>query len=823
MNTGFKTSIKKKVFAIFLISLVALISSYFINQFAFSEIQSSVDDLSHTTKKLITINNVLLEVNQSEKSFRNLLTTDRSIDEFVRQSQQLKRSSDSLRSLCAANKYQVSLINAVDSLLGIRQKFLLNYIDFRRKLNNSNPLMDRARILDSLFSIESAPIDSLVYSNVRNQSVTQIDTVLLAEQEEKKGLWKKIFGSKRKSVPKTNKVIRMDENNKVDTIIQVRRNSVTQETQRILNEIYKEQIQRRETFKNRENRLNGFESSFHNQITNLLSEIERDITRQTGLIHDKAENSIGVSKNRTFAILSLFLLVLLIIVFLMLGDITRSNKYRQLLEEARKDAEWQSLSWQRFLSNMSHEIRTPLQSIIGYSEQMKKQDRADPGYVTIIHDSSEHLLQIINEILDYNRISSGKFVFERVRFNMRQLLSEVLAILRLPTEQKGIDLISNEHALPEDGFLEGDPFRLRQILLNLIGNAIKFTAEGKIALQVTTTSSDTLTETFTFKVSDTGPGIPVDMQEVIFNRFEKVALSSEQQYQGSGLGLSIVKALIEGQGGHISLLSEPGKGACFTFSITYTKAGASVARKTPVPAPLRSANGPVWLVDDDRLILQLCGRILEKHHIPYECFHTVASFLDSAADQHPSLFLVDIRMPHKNGFQLYDEIRNSFPAGIPVIAVTAQALAEERYEILRHGFNDILLKPFREEELLSLIHKWTGHSFPATLAPINDINANGGRPVKQVDPDIEILQCYREETAQDIAHLQSAVDGENGEAVAMMLHRLAGRTAQIGEKELGQNIRKMELLVRNTQTVDHDGIDKLIKALRAFLSTIPSS
>ncbi len=817
MRAGFNTSIKGKIFAIVLVSLAALVSAYFVNKFAFGAIRNSVEDLSHANKKLIAVNNIFFEINESEQLFRNLISMEGNVSKFTSQSRELHALTDSLKRLCIANAYQVALIDSISNLLGKRQKVLLNYVDFRRQLNNTNPLLTHAKALDSLFAIENLAVDSIVYANEQHKSITHSDTVLLQEEQRTRGLLRRLFRPRKQDSIKVNTVVLTEKNSKVDTVVQVRRSTIIEEAQRIIEEISLEQVNRRKTFRTRETMLNNFENTFHSQITHLLAEIEKDITHQTRLTHFEAEKSISGSISRILIILGCFIFFSLVFVLLLLSDITKSNRYRQLLEQARTDAEHQSLYWQGFLSNMSHEIRTPLQAIIGYSEQMIKQKHADANYMEIIHDSSEHLLQVINEILDYNRISSGKFSFEQLRFNMQEVISEVINLMQLPAKKKGLLLLSNEQELPGDFFLEGDPFRLKQILLNLIGNAIKFTDKGKVELRVTFLPAEEHKETFTFQVSDTGPGIPAGKQEMIFNRFETANLAPDRQYHGSGLGLSIVKALIEGQGGHISLVSEPGKGACFTFDLTYIKAGAARPHQRPETVALPAPDALVWQIDDDQLILQLCNKILEQHQVAHACFGTAGALLAEPVIKNPSIFLVDIRMFEMNGFQLYDELRNRVPKNIPVIAVTAQALPEERYEILAYGFNDILLKPFREEQLLSMISKWTNRGVANRKA-----STSTARPRQEEGTawNKEILQTFVAETEQDIRRLET--EDTDPEVSAMMLHRLAGRIAQVGYKELGRKLRQLEQAVRSNGYIEQEEVAAVIEEIRVVLRAVTS-
>jgi len=802
MNPGFRTSIKGKIIIIFLISSLALTGSYFVNKYTFGQIRSAVKDLSYTNEKLVLVNNLFSGINESENAFRNMLTYGSAFDTFVAQSAKLRVCCDSLKALCTGNFYQVSLIDSIGKLLQVRQKLLINYVDFRRALRSSNRVLEQASLLDSLIAIGSAQTDSLVLSQEQNRIVTKIDSVEI-EQPEKKGFWKKIFGSKKKDPPKVRQIVQEEISTKVDTIVQTRKDDLAEEAQRIISAIGSEQSIRRKKLFKRESALTAFENSFHNQISNLLSEIEKDITHQTRLTQQQAEQGIGGSMNRVYVIISCFFLFALIIMLLLLTDVAKSNKYRLLLEQAKEDAELQSLARQRFLSNMSHEIRTPLQSVIGYAEQLSRQERPDQSHIDAIRNASGHLLQVINEILDYSKIHSGHFSFERNTFRLDQVLEEVCSMIRYMAEQKGLSLRWDQAAL-RDEYLCGDAFRLRQILLNLLGNAVKFTEQGYIAFTAAAIPYDTRTR-YTFTITDTGIGIPYDMQERIFDQFEQANLPMEHRYKGTGLGLGIVRALVEGQGGSISVSSVPGEGATFTFSLEYDRTGAPSGSLPPAGPGTAAYGGEVWLVDDDGLILQLCTAILTRHHIPHQYYASAEALLRvlQEAPGPPATVLLDIRMPGKNGFQLYDEVRGRYGNHTRIIALTAQALPEETEAILRHGFDDILLKPFREEELIARCMK-KEHSMAAPAT-------------KEEDGDPAIWQLYLRETAADLERLQAAVDGHDAEEAAMQLHRLAGRTAQIGFKELGARLRRQEIEVRSSGLAGGDMLGEVMLQVRRLL------
>src|SRR5690606_24504477 len=247
------------------------------------------------------------------------------------------------------------------------------------------------------------------------------------------------------------------------------------------------------------------------------------------------------------AIILAFFLITTIMLYLILGDIRRNNAYRLALEAAKEEAEYHAAAKQRFLANMSHELRTPLQSIIGYSEQLKQEHPVEDTKIDAIYQSSEHLLQIVNEILDYSRITSGKIVLNEKPFSVEDLANSVVAVMKTQAHAKGLTLDFNTRILGSGDVL-GDAFRIKQILFNLLGNAIKFTDQGKVTLNVSTVVYANKTE-LNIVIKDTGKGIPAEDLERIFNDFEQSENANSGVYFGSGLGLSIVKAICESMNG----------------------------------------------------------------------------------------------------------------------------------------------------------------------------------------------------------------------------------------------------------------------------------
>jgi CheY-like chemotaxis protein/two-component sensor histidine kinase len=426
-------------------------------------------------------------------------------------------------------------------------------------------------------------------------------------------------------------------------------------------------------------------------------------------------------------------------------------------------------------------------------------EQPDKNDVDAIHGAANHLMQIVNEVLDYSRITSGNFTFEEAPFSPRKLVSEVIQNMLPQAAKKSIKLRLNDEITGEYQCI-GDAFRLRQILYNLLGNAIKFTDEGEVVLTVTNEIQPENT-VITFAVKDTGIGIPQDKLKVIFNQFEQADVEVAKRFGGSGLGLSIVKSLVDQQNGKMEVESEPGKGSCFSVSIPYKTGRIEIAEKNALKTDVEPFNGVVWLVDDDPFIVRLCSRILTKNQIEHRVFHSAEELLAASWDERIEYVLMDIRMRGMNGDQLCRILREEHGNRYRFVAVTAQALPEERERILNCGFDDILPKPFTEEKLLEYFS--TG---PAVEQAENvRVSYNGNELFQSMfamtmgDSEMarEIMEAFVSESRKDVALLAVMSDAEKWEEAALIAHRLAGRVGQAGAYTIAHELRELEVALRS--------------------------
>ncbi|WP_053058323.1 ATP-binding protein [Pedobacter sp. BMA] len=426
------------------------------------------------------------------------------------------------------------------------------------------------------------------------------------------------------------------------------------------------------------------------------------------------ENTYGTVENLdrfTLALLALGV-GLLAFVFYMVFHLYRNEK--ALVNYSNKAALY-ALSKSRFLANMSHEIRTPLNSIVGFSEQLTQTElkAVQKEQVGAIRNSSVMLLDVVNDILDFSKYETGKVILEQIPFSPYHAIKDVFDSMRIQAVKKKIEFTINLD-IDSDVYVIGDPLRLKQVVMNLLSNAIKFTGKGSISLSGRLFLNEYNEAQLKVSIADTGIGInPLD-QRIIFDEFAQVYYSStKEKQQGTGLGLAICKKIIEFQGGNISVKSAEKKGSIFSFEVTYQKTKKpeteqSGALKTGDEEQIL-AGKKILLADDNALNILLASTILKKHKIAFDVAYNGKEALDLFNENEYDLVLTDIQMPEMGGMELTQKIRNSAKLAkrnVPVLGVTANVMQEDRERYLASGMNELVLKPFLEQELLEKISRF---------------------------------------------------------------------------------------------------------------------
>ncbi len=395
-------------------------------------------------------------------------------------------------------------------------------------------------------------------------------------------------------------------------------------------------------------------------------------------------------------------------------ELVKTLREKEVSEIQRIKAEQSEKFKQQFLANMSHEIRTPMNAVIGLTNLLlKNEPREDQlRYLNAIQQSADNLLVIINDILDLSKIEAGKMQFERIAFRPSEVVGLVFNILQFKAEEKRISLIT-EVAPDVPATLIGDPTRLTQILINLAGNAIKFTEKGTVTIHLSTNLRGSNEEScmLSFQVIDTGIGIAADKLQTIFESFSQASDDTNRKYGGTGLGLTISKQLIELQSGTISVSSRLGSGTEFAFEIPYDRnTGAGAAIQEDDDAIAINLDGlKILLAEDNEFNQMVAIDTLQDliAGVEIEVASNGLLALEAVQKKKYDLVLMDIQMPEMDGYEATKRIRQ-LPAplnSIKIMAMTANATAEEINKCFQSGVNEYLSKPFRPDELLKKVKK----------------------------------------------------------------------------------------------------------------------
>lgn len=392
-------------------------------------------------------------------------------------------------------------------------------------------------------------------------------------------------------------------------------------------------------------------------------------------------------------------------------DLKIALNQRQIAELEKEKAKQSEQIKQEFLANMSHEIRTPMNAILGLSELLKKMtlEEKPAEYVKVIHQSATNLLVILNDILDFSKLEAGKILLENIHFNLKEICETVKATLLVKATEKNLAFsFTIDSSLPE--IVIGDPSRLSQILINLLGNAIKFTDKGSVTFGLgKKAESEEGKVNIQFSVKDTGIGIASDKLDSIFESFTQENSATSRKYGGTGLGLSISKQLVELQGGTLSVQSEQGYGSEFLFDLVYLVGSENTSEMSDQIISADFLTGKNILLADDNEFNQMVAVDTIQSFNPQVHIETADNGAEAVAcikNKTYDLILLDVQMPVMDGYEACRQIRQELHLSsdkLPVIAMTANASPEDISKCKSAGMDDFIPKPFKSEMLLKVL------------------------------------------------------------------------------------------------------------------------
>ena len=489
---------------------------------------------------------------------------------------------------------------------------------------------------------------------------------------------------------------------------------------------------------------------------------------------------------------------------------------------------------QQFLSNMSHEIRTPMNAIIGFTKVLLKTDLTakQKEYLTAIKLSGDALIVLINDILDLAKVDAGKMTFEQTPFKMALSISAMLHMFEPKIQEKNLELVKEyDNRIPE--VLLGDPVRLHQIILNLVSNAVKFTAKGKITVSVNLIHEDEQKVTIEFAVSDTGIGIPADKIEKIFENFQQASSRTSRLYGGTGLGLSIVKQLIEPQGGSITVKSKIDEGSVFSFTLNFQKTDAEVEVEAEIPElDTEIKNIKVLVVEDIALNQLLMKTLLDDFGFEQDIAANGKIAIEKLSQKNSEgtiksydIILMDLQMPEMNGFETTEFIRKTMNSKIPIIALTADVTTADLAKCKAVGMNDYIAKPVDERilysKIIGLVRK------PALLKYNEDKGSENGQCERikctdlaylirrtKSDPKLmmEMISLYLEQTPPLITIMKKSFREKDWGSLHAAIHKMIPSFSIMGISTDFENMAKKIQDYASTQQLA-DGIPDMVLQL----------
>lgn len=712
--------------------------------------------------------------------------------------------------------------------------------------------------LSKLSSTIDSSVDTVTILVPKNATIRKADTIGLKqprseETEEKQGFFSKLFKKK----PKSSDEIFHDEKSQYEAVIEpepvvadsslkigVNPVKIRHEISRIKEEedITQRMLTAREVTLSRRN------DTLSQKINRLIVKLEKE---ELYAINQKAGEADEMVQS-THKLLTLFLVafsVLLIGVFWVIQNYVRkSHAYQRALVRAKDEALRLSTAKERFMANVTHEIRTPMHAIVGFTEQLLEQ--VDQGkskdQVEVIKNSADHLLAIINDVLDFSRFESGKFEIENIDFEPRKIIGEVHKLYKMKAASQNLEFdvhISDDLPL----VLNGDPLRLKQIMLNLVSNAVKFTSVGFVNLSIDWTIAENDQIILIFQVADSGIGINSENLSHIFHEFSQAETGTTRKYGGTGLGLSIVKKLVELQKGNIHVNSNPGVGTAFTVEIPYKSGNKENIRLATEKLPINSKllkDKRILVADDDEYNRKLISHILDKWNVNYQLAEDGIQLMQIYQNEEFDLILLDMRMPGIDGVDVAKQIRSlddRNKSNIPLIALTATVSRDEISRCLIAGINKVISKPYSEFELFSQIclalkieidqvegtviephqHKLQGEELPVMFQSLYHVANNDEKFV------VEMLEMFIKTSKSGLTGIHDAMKSQEWQLVAEHAHKIKSPCKHLGAGKTADLLKTIETMSRNGENPKYiienmkeaeKQINVLIESVESFLA-----
>lgn len=700
------------------------------------------------------------------------------------------------------------------------QEKLTNLEDYAIPESNEIQQIDSIQLLSNQKLVIWAEIRNLHKQKIEKQTekplaklASKLDTAIIQpdtikfEKPEKVGFFKRLFG---KQDTTTKAPIIIDKSEEKEQLKQ----EIVEIEEQMSTENTEQQAQ--------EKKLLERNIRVTDNINRLIEQLEQAEQLRLETKTQEADFMAAQIYRRLVMFTGASILLLLIVLILFYRNLKKNKDYQNILKKARADAENLAKAKERFVATVSHEMRTPVNAIYGLSEQMLQRvsDADLKSDLNIVYKSADHLITLVNDTLDFSKIESQKMTFEKIDFVPVELLKEVITLHQVPARAKKLELVL-ENDIPENRVYKGDPVRLKQILINLFTNAIKFTEKGKITLEATEQKLAGHNYKLIVDVVDSGMGIPQKNLDKIFEEFVQLDGDNAQKHRGAGLGLAIVKKLVDLQKGQINVKSLVGKGSRFSVEIPYPEGDQRIYQ----PAEQQQPQTPDWfkslnllLVDDEAFNLYLLKNILTKWGVTYKEANNGLEAVEMAQNEAFDLILMDMRMPIMDGFEASTNILKRDPAvAITMLTATNRAEDEERYKKI--GIWAFLQKPFPERALFELLLKLKERIATRPAAEVKTENATSGFSLSELKNVLgddegflnEMVDLFVISAQKCRESLAKSSEGKDKEGLVDAAHKLAAPAKHMLANNLYTKLKELEK--KGTEDEAWAELEKLVREI----------
>lgn len=845
----FLSGVRKKIMTAFFLAFITLLAAGVVAFYSIEKIISTVDDIAVPDKSISLMYNIFGDLSLISNYNRIYsITNDYEYQAKIEEvAQRIRQKSDTLELLMRNQPLQRKQVDSLKILIE-------NIFEDSKKLAKAKQNADMNGVTSRLTKqiLDHVKTDSTLFRDstyvlktttseikVSDFIVQQIDSLAKTTGDPKSlGFFQKLgflFSGKRPSTLVD--TLYLAPKKQIDTLTTVSKDSILLLSKGdFVKKLDSLLTKFSEAEKASLSQINNLELNFTRRNNELIEKartiilmINQQTIQSTFTEINKASKISTDSKNLILFIILFFVVAGVVLASYVFMDLSKSSFYQEELFEAKKNAEQSAKAKLDFLAKMSHEIRSPLTSILGFAHLL---NHKEDEYVKIIRNSCQQLLNTANEILDLAKVDNGIIDINKQPFDLKEFLKYLVMDFEMKVQNKGLRFVA-EFPEEEKIIINSDEFRLQQIITNLMNNALKFTETGHVKFMVQRGMERSGTVDIRMTVEDTGSGIKPEDLNKIFEEFKQFGTVSTKKL-GFGLGLSIVKKLVQQLGGTLAVKSIPKQGTRFNLHFTFEKAEITET----LPAEPESSQAvlkgrKIVLVDDDPTILKLLSILLQKYQAQVVAFDNPESVVSYFSKETCDLCLMDIQLSGFSGIALCKELRE-YPStkDLKIVAFTANLIENTKEGLLAAGFDDLILKPIFEKDLIANLARMLGideredvEFFDSSNAEFPNQPALSKIDLREIekftfgDADLmnEVIDQFITETQKDFRSLESDAETFNVDGAAQTLHKLTSRLQQFGIKDLAEISKKTEIQIRKTGELPADDLQKFITAGLQFI------